>query len=285
MKTTLHASDILMMAIVLAASSAAFGQIYPPGTSQPAVLPAFDPTLFDSSSATVTNPYFPLTPNRVYTYSGEQDADGETETVVTQTFVTTNTRNILGVQARVVQDTEWVNGQLVEDTFDWFAQDTAGNVWYFGEDTRDFLYDDEGNLLGTDNSGSWEAGVDGAQAGYFMLADPDPGDHYYLEFLPGEAEDEAVVVALGLDVSTDLGDFSDVLQTYETTALEPDEREYKYYAPGLGLFLIEEDLDENLANPEFTMELIDVQTIPEPMSLSLVAVGLGGLTWIRRRAR
>ncbi len=199
---------------------------------------------------------------------------------MSKTFVTTNTRTILGVQTRVVQDTEWVNGQLVEDTFDWFAQDTSGNVWYFGEDTTSF--DDEGN---PDTSGSWEAGVDGARAGHIMLADPDPGDHYYQEFFPGEAEDEAVVVALGLDVSTDLGDFSDVLQIYETTALEPDTREYKYYAPDLGLFLIEEDLDEDLANPEFTVELVSVQVIPEPMSLSLVAIGLGGLAWFRRRVR
>ena len=82
-----------------------------------------------------------------------------------------------------------------------------------------------------------------------MLADPDVGDHYYQEFFAGEAEDEAVVAALGLDVSTGLGDFSDVLQIYETTALEPDHREFKYYAPGVGLILIEEDLNEEPGGP------------------------------------
>lgn len=279
MKTILHWSSLLIAVLVFAMPPVAWGQvILPPGVSGDPVLPAFDPSLFDSSSATITNPYFPLTPNTVYNYRGELEDNGDTVIETSRVFVTTNTRSILGVQTRVVQDTEWVDGQLAEDTFDWYAQDTAGNVWYFGEDTTSF--DEEGN---PDTSGSWEAGVGGALPGHIMLANPSAGNHYYQEFFPGEAEDEAVVIATDVSISTELGDFSDVLQTYETTALEPDAREYKYYAPGLGLFLIQEDLDENLMNPEFAVELVSVQVIPEPMSLTLAAIGLGGLAWIRRR--
>lgn len=284
MKTVFYSVIVVVMAIVLASPPIASGQTYPPGFDTEPVLPDFDAANFTSPTI-IDNPFFPLMPGTVYNYRGEAEENGETVVETSRTFVTFNTRNILGVNTRVVRDTEFVNGLLAEDTFDWFAQDNAGNVWYFGEDTTAFEYNDEGVLVGTSTEGSWEAGVDGAQPGHIMLADPQVGDHYYQEFFPGEAEDEGLVTALGLNVSTGLGDFSDVLQTYETTALEPDEREFKYYAPGLGLFLIQEDLDEQFANPEFIMELTSVQVIPEPMSLSLVAIGLGGLAWVRRRLR
>jgi hypothetical protein len=284
MKIIVHWAIVVAVAVALAAPPPACGQTYPPGFDTEPVLPPFNPANF-SSPTTIDNPYFPLVPLTVYNYRGEAEEDGETVVETSRMFVTTNTKNILGVQTRVVRDTEFVNGLLAEDTFDWFAQDNAGNVWYFGEDTTSFEYDDEGNLLGTSTEGSWEAGVDGAQPGFIMLANPQVGDHYFQEFAPDIAVDEGLVTALGLNVSTGLGDFSDVLQIYETTALEPDEREFKYYAPGLGLFLIQEDLDEQFANPEFTLELVSVQVIPEPMSLSLAAIGLGGMAWIRRRLR
>lgn len=283
MKTVLYSPRVLAIVIVFAAMPAAFGQvIYPPGVSGPALLPDFDAATF-ASPTTIDNPYFPLVPRTLYTYRGQTQDDGAV--ITNRMFVTPNTRNILGVQTRVVRDTEWVDGQIAEDTFDWFAQDTAGNVWYFGEDTTAFEYDDEGVLIGTSTEGSWQAGVDGAQPGFIMLADPDVGDHYFQEFAPGVAEDEAVVAGLGLDITTGLGNFSDVLKIYETTALEPDQREFKYYAPGVGLVLTEEDLNEQLADPQFTMELVNIQVIPEPISLALVAVGLGGLARVRRRFR
>lgn len=272
------------MAVIITAPPPASGQTYPPGFDTEPVLPPFNPANF-ADSATITNPYFPLTPGTVYNYRGEAEEDGETEVETSRVFVTFDTRNVAGVPSRVVRDTEFVNGLLAEDTFDWYAQDVTGNVWYMGEFSTSFEYNDEGVLIGTSNEGSWEAGVDGALPGHIMLANPQVGDHYYQEFYPGEAEDEAVVTARGLDFSTEFGDFTDVLQTYETTALEPDAREFKYYAPGLGLFLIQEDLNEQFMDPELVFELQSVQVIPEPMSLSLVTIGLGGLAWIRRRLR
>ena len=246
------------------------------------ILPDFDAAAFDDASSISTHPYFPLVPGTVYTYFGQEVGNGETE--LSTVFVTFETKEILGVQARVVRDTEFIDGVLQEDTFDWFARDTAGNVWYFGEDSTAFEYDDEGNLIGTSKEGSWEAGVDGALPGHIMEANPVVGDNYFQEFAPNsDALDQAEVISLDAVVSIDLGTFTNVLQTLETTELEPDSREFKYYAPGIGLVLVEEDLDEEFANPEFVSQLVSVEVIPAPAALPLVALGLGGLAWIRRR--
>jgi hypothetical protein len=270
--------------ITLLAASASGQVIYPPGVSGPAVLPEFDAADFGLPTF-IDNPYFPLVPGTSYTYSGQREDDGETVTETSTIAVTSDTRNVAGVESRAVRDTEFVDGVLTEDTFDWYAQDVIGNVWYMGEFTTVFEYDDEGNVTGTSNEGSWEAGVDGALPGYIMPAFPQIGDHYYQEFLSDEAVDEAVIVSLDESVSIGLGDFSNVLQTYETSALEPDSREFKYYAPGVGLILIEEDLNAQLMDPEFISELQGVQVIPAPMSLLLAAVGLGCVGRVRRRLK
>jgi len=258
---------------VLALSSAA---------SAAPILPDFDAATFTDTSSISTHPYFPLVPGTVYTYVGQEVGNGETS--LTRTFVTFDTKEILGVQARVVQDTEWVDGVLQEDTFDWFARDTAGNVWYLGEDSTSFEYDDEGTLIGTSKEGSWEAGVDEALPGFIMKANPVVGDNYYQEFAPNsDALDQATVISLDETVSIDLGTFTDVLQTLETTELDPEAREFKYYAPGVGLIFIEEDLDEEFANPGFVVDLVSIEVIPAPAALGLVVLGLGGLAGIRRR--
>ncbi len=90
----------------------------------------------------------------------------------------------------------WNEGVLVEDTFDWYAQDTAGNVWYLGELATNYEYDNKGNFIGTNNDGSWEAGVDGALPGYAIEANPQVGDNYFQEFAPGIAEDEGQVISI-----------------------------------------------------------------------------------------
>lgn len=200
--------------------------------------------------------------------------------------MTFGTKEILGVQARVVRDTAWVDGVLAEDTDDWFARDTAGNVWYMGEDTTTFEYDDEGNLIGTSKEGSWQAGVDEALPGFIMEANPIVGDNYFQESAPNNgALDQATIISLDETISIDLGTFTDVLQTLETTELDPDAREFKYYAPGVGLIFVEEGLDENFANPGFLVDLVSVEVIPAPAALSLVVVGLGVAGWFRRRFR
>ena len=224
------------------------------------VLPDFGAARFEPG-APIDNPFFPLVPGIVYSYGGT-DVDPETgESVVEHidTFVTSETKEIEGVTTTVVRDTAYENGVLVEDTVDWYAQDTDGNVWYLGELTYAFEYDDEGNYVETSTEGSWEAGVDGAQPGHIMRAEPGFGASYYQEFAPGVAEDEAIVVGVDQEVPIGLGAFEGVLQTLDTTALEPEVAEYKYYAPGVGLVL-EQALDEE-GGVEFAIALQGVRTV------------------------
>ncbi len=244
------------------------------------VLPDFDAATF-IPGAPINNPFFPLVPGTVYTYVGQRQQDSTTATETNTVFVSFETQIIGGVPSRVVVDDVRVNGLLTEHTLDFFAQDTAGNVWYMGEDTTEFTFNDQGQVIDTSKAGSFLAGVDGAKPGFIMEAAPKVGDEYFQEFSPGVAEDQAKVVSLTADVTVPFGHFTNALQTLESTALEPGAFEFKFYAQGVGNVLTQE-LDENL-QPTFVSPLVDVQVIPEPMSLSLVAIGMGGLAWLRRR--
>jgi len=174
----------------------------------------------------IDNKYFPLKPGTTFIYRGESEGS-PTRGVMT---VTSQTKKILGVTTTVVHDVGYEDGVLVEDTFDWFAQDKDGNVWYFGEDTKEL--DEDGNVISTE--GSWEAGVDGAKPGVVMLADPRKRDRYQLEFYPGVAEDMAQVLGYKDSLCVSYGCFEDVLWTKEWTPLEPGVVEHKYYAKGVG---------------------------------------------------
>jgi hypothetical protein len=189
--------------------------------------PTIDPADF---SATVDHPYLPMTPGSRWVYEGETEDGLERIEVV----VTDEVREVMGVTAVVVRDTETLDGEVIEDTFDWFAQDRDGNVWYFGEDTTEF---EDGEAVST--AGSWEAGVDGALPGIVMLADPAVGDAYRQEFYAGEAEDMGEVLRLGESVTVPAGAFDDVVVTEDWTPLEPEVVEEKSYAPGVGLVLEE----------------------------------------------
>jgi hypothetical protein len=211
-------------------------------------------------STTVDNPFLPLVPGTTHVYELETDEGKETITVT----VTDETRVVMGVTCVVVRDTVRFEsaeseletaetspaeeGELVEDTYDWFAQDSAGNVWYFGEDSTEY---EDGMAVSTD--GSWEAGVDGSKPGIIMLADPQLGDMYRQEYYEGEAEDMAQVVALNTSVMVPYGSFAGCLQTKEWTPLEPDVFEYKYYAPGVGPVA-----EVNPENNEW-VELVDIE--------------------------
>ena len=122
----------------------------------------------------------------------------------------------------------------MEVTEDWYAQDAAGNVWYFGEETAEY---EDGEIVST--AGAWEAGVDGAQPGIIMPATPAIGVTYRQEFYAGEAEDVAVAVEVDQSVDVPAGSFDAVLVTEDWTPLEPDSRERKSYAPGVGLVMEE----------------------------------------------
>ena len=246
------------------------------------VLPDFSAATF-VPGAPINNPFFPLVPGTTYTYVGQRTENSTVSTELNTVTVTSQTLDVLGVPSRIVVDDVRLNGVLTEHTLDYFAQDTAGNVWYMGEASTEFLFDDEGNPTGTSTAGSWQAGVNGAQPGFVMEAAPAVGDEYFQEFSPGVAEDQAQVVSLSADVSVPFGDFTNALQTLESTALEPGAFEYKFYARGVGTVLTQE-LDEDL-EPDFVSQLVSVQVVPEPMSLSLAALGVTGLAWLRRRVR
>ena len=179
----------------------------------------------------ITNPYLGFADGRIFTYEGETDEG--LETIVVE--VTRKHKTILGVRTTVVHEQAFLDGELIEDTFDWFAQDKDGNVWYFGEDSKEI---EDGEVVSTE--GSWEAGVDGAQPGIIMLAQPEVGLSYRQEFYEGVAEDMAKILSLDETVSIGLGNFTGNLETLEWTPLEPGARENKFYQPGIGLILIED---------------------------------------------
>lgn len=225
-------------------------------------LPDFNKATFVPRNP-IDNPYFPLKPGTIYVYEADnRDKEtGEVDRETNKFAVTYQTKDIAGVTAQVVRDTAWTNGFLQEDTRDWFAQDRQGNVWYLGESTTEYEYDDKGNFIGTNNDGSWEAGVNEAKPGYIMKANPRVGNNYYQEFAPNDgAVDQAEVISRDRTISPRLGYFSNVLQTLEFTDLVPGVSEFKYYAPGIGLVLVEEGLDENL-QPDFTVELASITSV------------------------
>jgi hypothetical protein len=186
-------------------------------------LPEFSPEGFVS---VVDNSYFPLEPGTTFIYRGESEG-APTRDVMN---VTNETKVILGVTTTVVHHLSYEDGVLIEETFDWFAQDEDGNVWYFGEDTKEL--DENGNVISTE--GSWEAGVDGAEAGIIMLADPKKGDKYQQENAPDVAEDMAQVIGFEDSLCVRAGCFENVLVTKEWSPLERGVVEYKYYAPDVG---------------------------------------------------
>lgn len=186
----------------------------------------FDP---DDFVRGVDNPFFPLKPGTTYFYEGTSDGVPTSN----EFFVTPDTKEILGVETTVVRDLAFEEGVLVEKTFDWFAQDEDGNVWYLGEDTK--LLDAAGNVISTE--GSWEAGVDDAEAGIIMLADPHVGRRYHQEFAPGVAEDQAKVLSLHKSRCVLFGCFDDLLLTKEWTRLDPGVVDHKFYAEGVGFIL------------------------------------------------
>jgi hypothetical protein len=183
-----------------------------------------DPATF---SLDIDNEYWPMEPGTQWTYREIDEEGNEQEVVVT---VTSETREIAnGVTARIVRDTVSESGVVVEDTFDWYAQDADGNIWYLGEDTAEF---EDGEIAST--SGSFEAGVDGAMAGIVMPANPTDGMRYRQEYYKGEAEDNGEVLSAEEQAEVPFGHFGDVVLTKDTSAIEPDVLEYKLYAPGVG---------------------------------------------------
>ena len=204
-------------------------------------LPTVDSDNFDEP---LDNSYLPMVLGDTYVYLAET----EDEVIINEITNTIDTVEILGITCTVVYDVELVEVEIegekyqykTEETDDWYAWDNDGNVWYFGEDTTEYLYDEEWNEIGTTTEGSWKAGVDGAEPGILMLANPMPGLSYQQEYYEDEAEDMGKVLKLNSNVSIEYGVYEGCLKTKEWTRLEPGHIEHKYYYPGVGLVFIEE---------------------------------------------
>jgi hypothetical protein len=218
--------------------------------ADPCELPDFASTSF-TDPLTIDNPYWPLVPGTTFVYEPVPNEDNVVNTIT----VTNKTKKISvngkRIRCRVVYDVEEVDGYVTEETWDWYAQDDEGNIWYCGEDTIEYIYDEEDwTLIDTSTEGSWEAGIDGALPGYLILAEPSPGVCYQQEYYEDEAEDVAKVLRLNAEVTLEnLGPYEDCLVTKEWTQLDPGNVENKYYFEGVGLVLIEE-LKEKSARVE-----------------------------------
>lgn len=196
--------------------------------------PVTDPANFVDAAGDplpIENAYFPLEPGTTFHYEGVAEEGLDTDDV----YVTHDTKTILDVACVVVHDTERLDGLKIEDTYDWYAQDRDGNVWYFGEDSTQYQGDP---AVAVGHEGSWEAGENGAKPGIIMLADPLPGDSYREEYAADVAEDMARVMRLNAKVTVPYGVYLEGLETKEWSPLEPGAVEQKFYAAGVGNVLV-----------------------------------------------
>jgi hypothetical protein len=182
-------------------------------------------------SATVDHPLVPLASALETVFQGrERDAEtGKTIEVRVESRVLERTARVAGADVRVVREKDYENGHLVERTLDYYAQDEAGAVWYFGERVDDY---EDGKVVG--HGGQWLAGRGDARPGLFMPAKPQVGDAFEQERAPGIAEDRSTVLAVGLRVRTPAGKYSGCIKTKDFAPLD-GVTELKYYCPGVGL--------------------------------------------------
>jgi hypothetical protein len=180
-------------------------------------------------TARVRNPWFPLAPGTTLVYRGVKDGEPSRDVL----HVRRATKTIDGAACAVVSDRLYIRGRLAERTTDWYTQDAAGNVWYFGEDTAEL--DRSGHVTSTE--GTWQAGRGGAKAGIFMPARPKLGETHRQEYYKGHAEDHFQVLSLASRVAVPAARSSHALLTKETTPLEPGVVDHKYYVRGIGTVL------------------------------------------------
>jgi hypothetical protein len=204
-------------------------------------LPKIDPSNF---VAVVDNPYFPLKPGTAFHFEGVRGKTPQLDDAV----VTSRTVTILGVKCTAVRDTVSEHGKPIERTYDFYAQDKQGNVWYMGEDSFELK-----NGKFAKASDSWRGGVGGAKPGIIMLAHPRSGDSYRQEYYPaGEALDEGRVLGYSPSVKVPYGTFKHVLVTSDFSPLEP-QTEHKFYATGIG-----EISEEVVKGPHEAFQLVSV---------------------------
>jgi hypothetical protein len=183
-------------------------------------------------SPSLTHELFPAPAGARWTYEAKKP-DG-TERIEIE--VLPEKKSVWGTSATVIRDTVFLDDEMIEDTWDWYAEDASGNVWYLGEETYEY---ENGQVVC--ECGAWESGVDQALPGVIMLADPRVADAYRQEYLKGEAEDYAEVVSLSEKVTVAAGSFTGCLKTRDRSAIDPSNEAFKYYCPGVGTVLEEED--------------------------------------------
>ena len=214
--------------------------------------PNFDPDKFVPRQA-IDNKYYPVKPGeRAVLIAKGVDDEGERFHIKEVLKAVTSPRErIAGVRVTAQLDKEWENGLLQEKTYDYYAQDKRGNVWYMGEDVTNYRYDDNGNLIGTDSESAWIAGRRGAKPGWIMPARQIIGQRYFQEIARrDEALDKGKTHAILDRLRVGGTVYRNVLRVLETNPFEPNDREFKYYAPRVGVIRIEEGLNKNLRNPE-----------------------------------
>ena len=230
--------------------------VHEPGFGEDFAANFVDPLLI--GNGITPNPYMPLVQGNTWTYEGTSidEDDGEEVTEIITVTVTGDTKLIQGITCLVVNDTAEEDGEVIENTDDWFAQDVDGNVWYCGEIAENFETfegdePEEPELV--DIEGSWKAGREGSKAGMLIPFNPVPGDVIRQEVAYGEAEDVVEIVSITASESAPGGSCTDTcLHTIDFTPLEPGVRENKYYAPGIGLIVeVEPETGERLELLEF----------------------------------
>jgi hypothetical protein len=215
-------------------------------------LPVFDAANFANPKA---NPYFPLDIGTSHTLRGTR-TDGDPVVEHGVSTVQGPGPVILGVATTLVLDEAFDNGVLKERTFDYYAADQDGNIWYFGEDVTNFRHDAAGKLTGTDSKSAWRAGVNDALPGISVSGQPTVGLIQFQEHAPTDgAMDYAEILAVDLEITGPGGTFKNVMKTFEGSLAEPDLREFKYYAPGIGMIRADEELTVALDRPAITIEL------------------------------
>ncbi len=264
---TIRTARLSVISTLVAAAS--------PGLAAP-LLPDFSAATF-LAAAPIDNTYHPVLPGQSWVLTTD-DADVSERIERSVVGGAGSGPTILGVATTTILDRSFENDVLVEETFDFFAQDTAGNVWYMGEDVTNYRYDDQGNFLGTDTESAWRAGVNDVLPGYQMPAEPMVGFFAYQEFAAAdEALDAGEIVALGVTLDLDFGTLSDVLVILETSEIIEGFRELKYYAPGIGFVRADEGVNALLGDPDLVLELTGFSAVPVPPALPLLAMGLVGL--------
>ena len=239
---------VLVLALLLINASFFYFSSNKPGKEE-----TYNPTINPSDfTSNVDNRYFSLTPGKKMVYESVTQ-DGKERIEV---YVTKETKKVMGIDVVVVWDRVWLDGSLIEDTRDWYAQDKEGNVWYFGEDTAEII---DGKIVNHD--GAWEAGVDGGKPGIIMKANPVLGDSYRQEYYKGVAEDVADVLALGEEVITPYKTFDNCLKTYDYSYIDSSTKENKYYCPEIGFVVLEVVLEDGER-----AELISVEYNAQPTS-------------------